>query len=272
MSNPVKPVDLLGTMDAMIWAREFVRIFRGKACGDGEPIDEGLMVGWFANAMVTGEAFGRKCTERELRAQIREASDVAEYRGREVDRLERELKRIRELEAEHNRDVSASDTNRDISRKDVTDAHARKNGASTPEPGQNIEKQHWDPPRRRVKSQLAEKYQAEVFSMNPDGFTVAPYCNSETLADAFEAGWDACERKQHDLGVQFTAANYEAQVQEMAAEIDRLRRAARMVVHQHRNISMNQTDVMADAIDKLEDALKAQGERVRNLAEKGGGQ
>jgi len=48
---------LLGTMDAMVWAEEFCRIFDGVEVstvefGDGTPVvDPGLMVGWFANAM-----------------------------------------------------------------------------------------------------------------------------------------------------------------------------------------------------------------------------
>ncbi len=42
---------LYGTTDAMVWAEEFMKNFGDKL----EQIDIGLMVGWFANAMVTAE-------------------------------------------------------------------------------------------------------------------------------------------------------------------------------------------------------------------------
>lgn len=45
---------LHSTMDAVVWAREFMRIFSGHVCGPDETIDEGLMIGWFANAIMTG--------------------------------------------------------------------------------------------------------------------------------------------------------------------------------------------------------------------------
>lgn len=69
MSDPKPPAErtLLGTDDAMIWAMEFCRVLHGKMImstvgipdeeGDGKfaahYIDEGGMVGWFANAMQT---------------------------------------------------------------------------------------------------------------------------------------------------------------------------------------------------------------------------
>lgn len=63
----VRPVEhtLLSTDDAMVWAQEFCRIFRGRmiiAEGDEslqvqgfdlQFVDEGGMVAWFANAMQT---------------------------------------------------------------------------------------------------------------------------------------------------------------------------------------------------------------------------
>lgn len=58
---PPRDLTLLGTEDAMVWAEEFVRIFTGKVVGpDWDGVDEGLMVGWFANAMAIGEQFGIK--------------------------------------------------------------------------------------------------------------------------------------------------------------------------------------------------------------------
>jgi hypothetical protein len=56
-------VDLLGTTDAMVWAQEFVRILK-KQEWSLEDIDEGLMVGWFANAMAAQEFRDRKAVER----------------------------------------------------------------------------------------------------------------------------------------------------------------------------------------------------------------
>jgi hypothetical protein len=41
--------ELLGTTDALAWAQEFMRKFGDRK----EDIDEGLMLAWFANAMVT---------------------------------------------------------------------------------------------------------------------------------------------------------------------------------------------------------------------------
>jgi hypothetical protein len=55
------------TTDAMVWAEEFCRIFQGrliitedKPYGIGPGVDESTMVTWFANAIETGRAAGRK--------------------------------------------------------------------------------------------------------------------------------------------------------------------------------------------------------------------
>jgi hypothetical protein len=42
---------LYDTTDAIVWAHEFVTLF--------SEIDEGLMIGWFANAIETGRSAGR---------------------------------------------------------------------------------------------------------------------------------------------------------------------------------------------------------------------
>lgn len=49
----------LGT-DAQAWAAEFVRRFAGETVGETAPhaVDEGLMIGWFANAIETGRSAG----------------------------------------------------------------------------------------------------------------------------------------------------------------------------------------------------------------------
>lgn len=38
---------------------------------------------------------------------------------------------------------------------------------------------------------LAEKYETEVLELNPGGFTVADYVNSDVLSSAFSLGFDA---------------------------------------------------------------------------------
>ena len=54
---------LLQTNDAMVWAVEFVRTSKENNWTI-EDIDEGLMVGWFANAMVAQEIKTLKGQER----------------------------------------------------------------------------------------------------------------------------------------------------------------------------------------------------------------
>jgi hypothetical protein len=58
---------LLDTTDAMVWAEEFCRIFAGATIMPNERlaefemtpiVDEGTMVGWFANAIETGRTAG----------------------------------------------------------------------------------------------------------------------------------------------------------------------------------------------------------------------
>jgi hypothetical protein len=51
--------ELLNTPDAQVWAQEFMERF-GKTLGDkpARVIDEGLMIGWFANAIECGKAAG----------------------------------------------------------------------------------------------------------------------------------------------------------------------------------------------------------------------
>ena len=55
----MRVVDLLQTTDAMVWAKEFVRICK-TAGWTLEDIDKGLMVGWFANAMGAQEMADRR--------------------------------------------------------------------------------------------------------------------------------------------------------------------------------------------------------------------
>jgi hypothetical protein len=54
-------LNLIDTTDARIWANEWVRIAREiEAADDGRTvIDEGWMIGWFANALETGRRAGQ---------------------------------------------------------------------------------------------------------------------------------------------------------------------------------------------------------------------
>ena len=72
--TPVKFVDesadpltekLYSTDDAVVWAEEWCRIAREIEADpeQGPVVDEGWMVGWFANAMVTAETHARKRLE-----------------------------------------------------------------------------------------------------------------------------------------------------------------------------------------------------------------
>jgi len=47
----MKDYELVQTMDAQIWAKEFMHTFGADRRNE---IDEGLMIGWFANAIMTG--------------------------------------------------------------------------------------------------------------------------------------------------------------------------------------------------------------------------
>lgn len=49
----MKEINLLKTTDAEIWAKEFVRI-KDENNWTLEDIDEGLMISWFSNAIITG--------------------------------------------------------------------------------------------------------------------------------------------------------------------------------------------------------------------------
>jgi len=57
MSEDPITAKLHATADAMVWAEEFVKTFYGQTIGSqcdyATAVDEGTMVGWFANAMQT---------------------------------------------------------------------------------------------------------------------------------------------------------------------------------------------------------------------------
>lgn len=72
-ANSVTPsgVKLNNTTDPMVWASEFVKIFQSKSVGNSV-VDEGLMVGWFANAMMAREIE----IERKIRDLIAANRDI----------------------------------------------------------------------------------------------------------------------------------------------------------------------------------------------------
>jgi len=43
----------------------------------------------------------------------------------------------------------------------------------------------------KKRNELGSLHQKEIFDLNPNGFTVAPYCNSESNSSSFDCGFDA---------------------------------------------------------------------------------
>lgn len=59
---------LLSTADAAIWAREFKKVEPG--------VDEGFMIGWFANAMATAERHSALVRSQQAKIElVRELAD-----------------------------------------------------------------------------------------------------------------------------------------------------------------------------------------------------
>jgi hypothetical protein len=54
---------LHSTTDGMVWATEFCNLFLVLDRRDGTTIDEGTMVGWFANAIEIGRSAGLEKSE-----------------------------------------------------------------------------------------------------------------------------------------------------------------------------------------------------------------
>jgi hypothetical protein len=61
--EPISNKELQSTMDARIWAKEFIRIYEKN---DRLGVDKELMTGWFANAIMVGFDFGQKGKEKHL--------------------------------------------------------------------------------------------------------------------------------------------------------------------------------------------------------------
>ena len=67
MSERLTDNELHQTMDAQIWASEFVARHEG---------DESLMLGWFANAIMTGYDEGQRSLENRIRILERALSNL----------------------------------------------------------------------------------------------------------------------------------------------------------------------------------------------------
>lgn len=85
--NETTKVGPLATMDAKVWAEEFMRLFGDKR----QEIDEGLMIAWFANAIMRGYDEGVR-KHRNTFDQAREAlkglsSEVAMMLGMQEEEL-----------------------------------------------------------------------------------------------------------------------------------------------------------------------------------------
>lgn len=98
--EPLNYVNLHGTLDAKIWAYEFVKRFGG---------DEGLMIGWFANAIMAGFDEATRREEAKLK-RYQEALNIKPAEARRIwikangdwwesfDELFKELRRLAGIE------------------------------------------------------------------------------------------------------------------------------------------------------------------------------
>lgn len=57
-------IDLQDTIDARVWAKEFIRLYRKF----GYEPDEEMMIGWFANAIMVGYGHGYRRSEEKRKA------------------------------------------------------------------------------------------------------------------------------------------------------------------------------------------------------------
>lgn len=69
----METIDLHGVRDASVWARAFVELFPDA--------DEGLMLGWFANAIETGYEIGRGRARQEYEQKAIEYIEASKRTG-----------------------------------------------------------------------------------------------------------------------------------------------------------------------------------------------
>jgi len=67
-----KGIDLHGTSDARVWAHEFMR------CVGNQPLDEGIMMAWFANSFMAGYDWGKGPLNRDHAESLGEDGSALE--------------------------------------------------------------------------------------------------------------------------------------------------------------------------------------------------
>jgi len=80
MDEKMRAVDLLSTMDAKVWAKEFMRLYENnklRPINVPDWVDEALMIGWFANAIMTGYDKGKAQSHQEKAPEATEG-EIAE--------------------------------------------------------------------------------------------------------------------------------------------------------------------------------------------------
>jgi len=94
-------LDLLKTNDAVVWAKEFMRVL-----GNGAEVDEGLMISWFANAFYAQEVKSRHVTPlQEAERAFIEAFRryyTAPYTHNDSMRLDAAWNHLQQIEGESN--------------------------------------------------------------------------------------------------------------------------------------------------------------------------
>jgi len=83
VESPEERHRLLTTMDAVEWAKEFVRLLKAGTFKEG--VDEDLMRSWFACAIMTGYDHGARHAEARLLGTKEEPCTIDELRGRAIE-------------------------------------------------------------------------------------------------------------------------------------------------------------------------------------------
>ena len=87
--------DLLNTMDAMVWANEFM--VTKQRLGDAA-FDHAMMLGWFANAIMAGYDHKAADHRREVEAIKADALDVSNQQRKQVADLRGQLEAERDVQ------------------------------------------------------------------------------------------------------------------------------------------------------------------------------
>lgn len=76
-------VKLHDTMDAVVWAKEFMRLFGPKL----NEVDEGLMVAWFANSIMCGWDHAHWQKDFDLLPQLTSAQEKLKVAEEALERI-----------------------------------------------------------------------------------------------------------------------------------------------------------------------------------------